>query len=113
VADRLVGGTGVVFRNHPEFHVVASTATQIPDIAGRRNPPVLAGRGYPDGIPIVEENDLEKVIKHEGVDVASHPHRPSPGNHARRDRLGPGPHPQSPRLVPTKLSCRRVPHPWF
>jgi predicted GTPase len=59
----------VVFRNHPEFHVVAFTATQIPDIAGRRYPPVLAGRGYPDGIPIVEENDLEKVIKREGVDV--------------------------------------------
>jgi predicted GTPase len=32
----------VVFRNHPEFHVVAFTATQIPDIAGRRYPPVLA-----------------------------------------------------------------------
>jgi predicted GTPase len=59
----------VVFRNHPEFHVVAFTATQIPDIAGRRYPPVLAGRGYPDGIPIVEENDLEKVIKREGVDA--------------------------------------------
>ena len=59
----------VVFRNHPEFHVVAFTATQIPDIAGRRYPPVLAGRGYPDGIPIVEENDLEKLIKRDGVDV--------------------------------------------
>jgi predicted GTPase len=59
----------VVFRNHPEFRVVAFTATQISDIAGRRYPPVLAGRGYPDGIPIVEENDLEKVIKREGVDV--------------------------------------------
>jgi predicted GTPase len=59
----------VVFRNHPEFHVVALTATQIPNIAGRRYPPVLAGRGYPDGIPIVEENDLEKVIKREGVEV--------------------------------------------
>ena len=58
-----------VFRNHPEFHVVAFTATQIPDIAGRRYPPVLAGRAYPDGIPIVEESDLEKVIQREGVDV--------------------------------------------
>jgi len=59
----------VVFRNHPEFHVVAFTATQIPDIAGRPYPPVLAGRGYPDGIPIIEENDLENVIKRQGVDV--------------------------------------------
>jgi hypothetical protein len=49
--------------------VVAFTATQIPDIASRRYPPVLAGRGYPDGIPIIEENDLEKVIKRERVDV--------------------------------------------
>jgi len=59
----------LVFRNHPEFHVVAFTATQIPDIAGRRYPPVLAGRGYPGGIPILEENDLEKVIQRECVDV--------------------------------------------
>ena len=60
----------VVFRNHPDFHVVAFTATQIPDIAGRRYPPVLAGRGYPDGIPILEESDLENVIKRDDVDVA-------------------------------------------
>ena len=33
----------VVFRNNPEFHVVAFTATQIPDIAGRRYPAELAG----------------------------------------------------------------------
>jgi hypothetical protein len=58
----------IVFRDHPEFHVVAFTATQIPDIASRRYPPVLAGRGYPDGIPIIEENQ-EKVIKRERVDV--------------------------------------------
>lgn len=49
--------------------MVAFTATQIPDIASRSYPPVLAGRGYPDGIPIIEENDLEKVIKRERVDV--------------------------------------------
>ena len=40
----------VVFRNNPEFHVVAFTATQIPDIAGRRYPAELAGDLYPDGI---------------------------------------------------------------
>jgi predicted GTPase len=59
----------VVFRNNPEFHVVAFTATQIPDIAGRRYPAELAGRGYPDGIPIAEEKDLEKLIRVNGVDV--------------------------------------------
>ncbi len=59
----------VIFRNQPEFHVVAFTATQIPDIDGRRYPPQLAGEFYPDGIPIVHENNMEKVIHDEAVDV--------------------------------------------
>jgi predicted GTPase len=33
----------VLFRNNAEYQVVAFTATQIPDIAGRRYPPELAG----------------------------------------------------------------------
>jgi predicted GTPase len=60
----------VVFRNHPEFHVVAFTATQIPDIAGRHYPPQLAGDEYPNGIPIYEENRMEEIIRNEHVDVA-------------------------------------------
>jgi len=59
----------VVFRNHPEFHVVAFTATQIPDIAGRHYPPELAGEAYPLGIPIVDENKMEQIIRDERVDV--------------------------------------------
>jgi predicted GTPase len=59
----------VVFRNNPEFHVVAFTATQIPDIAGRRYPAELAGELYPNGIPILEENDMEAIIHDEKVDV--------------------------------------------
>jgi predicted GTPase len=59
----------VVFRNNPEFHVVAFTATQIPDIAGRRYPAELAGDLYPDGIPILEENKMEEIIRAEHVDV--------------------------------------------
>ncbi len=59
----------VVFRNNPEFHIVAFTAAQIPDIAGRHYPPQLAGAGYPLGIPIVEENRMEEVIRDERVDV--------------------------------------------
>lgn len=59
----------VVFRNQPEFHVVAFTATQIPDIAGRHYPPELAGEGYPLGIPILEENKMEEIIRDEHVDV--------------------------------------------
>jgi len=60
----------VVFRDNPDFQVVAFTATQIPDIAGRRYPAELAGKLYPDGIPILEENRMEEIIQDEGVDVA-------------------------------------------
>ncbi len=59
----------VVFRNNPDFYVVAFTATQIPDIAGRHYPPELAGGWYERGIPIVEENKMEEVIRDENVDV--------------------------------------------
>lgn len=60
----------VVFRNNPSYQVVAFTAAQIPDIAGRRYPAELAGPGYPDGIPIADEKDLEKLIHDLHVDVA-------------------------------------------
>jgi predicted GTPase len=60
----------VIFRNNPDYQVVAFTATQIPDIAGRRYPPELAGSAqYPVGIPIFEEKDLEKLIHDERVDA--------------------------------------------
>lgn len=59
----------VVFRNNPSYQVVAFTAAQIPDIAGRRYPAELAGPGYPDGIPIADEKDLEKLIRDLQVDV--------------------------------------------
>jgi predicted GTPase len=58
-----------VFRGNPEFHVVAFTATQIPDIAGRLYPAELAGDLYPDGIPILEEGKMEEIIRDEHVDV--------------------------------------------
>jgi predicted GTPase len=59
----------VVFRNDPAFRVVAFTATQIPDIAGRRYPTELAGAMYPKGIPIAEESNLERIIREDEVDV--------------------------------------------
>ncbi|HUB01898.1 MAG TPA: cyclic 2,3-diphosphoglycerate synthase [Terriglobales bacterium] len=59
----------VVFRKNAEYRVVAFTATQIPDIAGRRYPPELAGPLYPQGIPIFEEKDLEKLIADQGIDT--------------------------------------------
>jgi len=59
----------VVFRDNPAYQVVAFTATQIPNIAGRRYPAELAGKLYPEGIPIYPENDLERLIRARGVDV--------------------------------------------
>lgn len=59
----------VVFRNNPAFSVVAFTATQIPDIANRRYPAELAGELYPNGIPILEEKDLERLITEYGADL--------------------------------------------
>jgi len=58
----------VCYRNSAEDRVVAFTATQIPDIAGRRYPAELAGPGYPQGIPIVPEDQLEQLIREEKVD---------------------------------------------
>lgn len=59
----------VVFRDNLDYQVVAFTATQIPDIAGRQYPRELAGRLYPDGIPIFEEKDLERLIADEKIDT--------------------------------------------
>jgi predicted GTPase len=59
----------VVFRHNPEYQVVAFTAAQIPDIANKTYPPVLAGKLYPKGIPIVEEEKMEQIIRDEAVDV--------------------------------------------
>ncbi|HHY94451.1 MAG TPA: GTPase [Firmicutes bacterium] len=58
----------VVFRDNPAYRVVAFTATQIPDIAGRRYPPSLCGPGYPDGIPIYPEEELPQLVKLHRVD---------------------------------------------
>jgi len=60
----------VFFRENPNYEVVAFTAAQIPDIAGRRYPPELAGPRYPDGIPIFPEEDLAKVAAERGARVA-------------------------------------------
>ena len=58
-----------VFRGDTTTRVVAFTATQIPGIAGRRYPAVLAGPRYASGIPIVPEDDLERLIREEKVDT--------------------------------------------
>jgi predicted GTPase len=58
----------VLYRGHPEVEVVAFTAAQIPNIAGRRYPPPLAGPQYPDGIPIVPEREMAELVRRERVD---------------------------------------------
>ncbi len=51
-----------VYRDNETYEVVAFTATQIPDIDGRRYPAELAGKLYPEGIPIFEEDELLALI---------------------------------------------------
>ncbi len=53
----------VFFRENIQFDVVAFTATQIPDIAGRKYPPKLSGHLYQKGIPIYPEEQLVHLIK--------------------------------------------------
>jgi predicted GTPase len=58
----------VYFRDNDAYEVVAFTATQIPGIEGRMYPPELAGKNYPNGIPIHPEEDLERLIRDYDVD---------------------------------------------
>lgn len=57
------------FRDNKDYEVVAFTATQIPDIAGRKYPAELAGKLYPKGIPIFDEKELPKIMKDKGIDL--------------------------------------------
>ena len=58
----------LVYRDRPEFDVIAFTATQIPNIDGRRYPSELAGSLYPEGIPILPESALEELVREHEVD---------------------------------------------
>jgi predicted GTPase len=58
----------MVYRDDPGSRVIAFTASQIPDIAGRRYPPPLAGTHYPDGIPIVDESTLDALCRDQAID---------------------------------------------
>ncbi len=58
------------FRGNDAYNVVAFTAAQIPDIEGRKYPAELAGQDlYPEGIPILAEEELESIIKEKKVDL--------------------------------------------
>jgi len=60
----------VHYRHNPVYEVVAFTATQIPDIEGRAYPAELAGRLYPQGIPIIAEDDLPEFVRNNVVEQA-------------------------------------------
>jgi len=57
-----------VYRDNPDYQIVAFTATQIPGISGRVYPKELAGSLYPNGIPIYPEEKLPELIKKFNVD---------------------------------------------
>ncbi|MBN1231667.1 MAG: GTPase [Anaerolineales bacterium] len=58
----------VFYRDNNGYEVVAFTATQIPNIDGRKYPASLAGSLYPDGIAIYPEEELEELIKKNKID---------------------------------------------
>ena len=57
------------FKENPDYEVVAFTATQIPNISGRKYPAALSGKNYPKGIPIHPEAELTDLIKKEKVEL--------------------------------------------
>jgi predicted GTPase len=59
----------VYFRDNERYHVVGFTATQIPDIDGRQYPAQLAGKLYPNGIPIYADDTLFELITTRKVDL--------------------------------------------
>jgi predicted GTPase len=58
----------MVYRNDPASEVIAFTAAQIPEIAARRYPASLAGPRYPEGIPVIDENQLEAFCRDRQID---------------------------------------------
>ncbi len=58
-----------LFRDDPAYRVTAFTAAQIPDIADRRYPPALSGPLYPKGIPILPEEELDRLLRAQPIDL--------------------------------------------
>ncbi|MBP1742597.1 MAG: hypothetical protein H6Q48_4890, partial [Deltaproteobacteria bacterium] len=61
----------IYFRDNPRYNVIAFTAAQIPDIAGRLYPPELSGNLYPTGIPVHPESQLNDLIRENKVDLVA------------------------------------------
>lgn len=57
------------FRDNEKYKVFGFTATQIPDIADRKYPKELAGKSYPEGIPIYQEEELPHLIEEKSIDL--------------------------------------------
>lgn len=57
-----------VYRGNSDYEVVAFTATQIPEIDGRKYPTQLAGNLYPEGIKIEPMEELEALVKQHQID---------------------------------------------
>lgn len=55
----------MLYRDRDDVEVIAFTATQIPDIDGRKYPAELAGKNYPEGIPIYDESELPGLVAKE------------------------------------------------
>jgi len=56
------------YRDNELYNVVAFTAAQIPDIDDRKYPAELAGKLYPEGIPIYSQDKLPELIRDFDVD---------------------------------------------
>ena len=56
------------FKDNEEFEVVSFTATQIPDIDDKIFPGPMAGPLYENGIPIVPQSELERLIAEKKID---------------------------------------------
>lgn len=69
------------YRDDESVNVVAFTAAQIPGIEDRRYPAELAGPLYPDGIPIVAEDDLSSLITDSNVDECAFSYSDIPYDH--------------------------------
>ncbi len=67
------------YRDNKDYEVIAFTATQIPNIEGRKYPAELAGELYPAGIPIYPESELVKLIKENDIDQVVFAYSDVPG----------------------------------
>ena len=69
------------YRDNKDYEVIAFTATQIPNIEGRKYPVELAGELYPAGIPIYPESELVKLIKENDIDQVVFAYSDVPGEY--------------------------------